>query len=169
MNNFQNYLNARKLKRLTESNLIHLMLWLQLKASHSMLDDVYPSEEQNQRLHEEYGTNDWDSDIEDSNSSEEFLYTKETTELYEYLNNRSNSQPSSSKNVVPHSIENNHCGATTDEIDEVKSSSMQNESESDQRSNDEPTDTQEIWNVWNSHEDLIAVSTNGMHINQLTM
>lgn len=131
-----------------------------------MLDAVYPNQEQNQILHEEYVTNDWDSDIEDSNSSEEFLYTKETTELYEYLNNRSQSQPSSSKNVTVNSIDDN-CATGTDEIDEEKPSSTQNENE--QRSNDEQTDTQEIWNVWNSHEDLIAVSTNGMHINQLTM
>lgn len=110
--------------------------------------------------------NDWDSDVEDSNSSEEFVYTKETTELYEYLNNRSNCAASGSNDELT-SEDNEHNGPVfTEQINDKPESTT--EHDDDQRStNDEQSDIQEIWNVWNSHEDLIAVSTNGMHVNQI--
>lgn len=128
-----------------------------------MLDVIYPAHEHTERQ-KEIAANDWDSDIEDSNSSEEFVYTKETTELYEYLNKRSNCVTSSNNDEsATQDIEQTETVST----EQISDKPMSTQNDDDQRStNDEQSDIQEIWNVWNSHEDLIAVSSNGMHVNQ---
>lgn len=127
------------------------------------MDVDYPEHQHTERQ-KEFTTNDWDSDIEDSNSSEEFVYTKESTELYEYLHNRSNREPSESNDDLASEENEHNATVSTEPINEKPASSHNDD---DQRStNDEQSDIQEIWNVWNSHEDLIAVSTNGMDVNQ---
>lgn len=86
-----------------------------------------------------FATNDWDSDIEDSNSSEEFLYAKGTSQIGEYLRSTQNTSYSSEpRKQINLEFDNNTDGA-----------SNQHEI------GDEPLDTQEIWN---SHDDLITVS-----------
>lgn len=132
-----------------------------LQASHSMLDVVYATHNKNDQR-TEYAVNDWDSDIEDSNSSEEFVYTKEKTDLYEYMQNHSNSitKTNSNNTEQPASSLDTKCDAIESDAN------SQNDAEA--ATSDEQPSGQEIWNVWNSHEDLIAVSTNGMNINQLS-
>lgn len=94
-----------------------------------------------------FTTNDWDSDIEDSNSSEEFLYAKGVSQIGEYLRSTQDIDFS----LEPHK-------QIDDEFDEhIDKSPTLNESS--QETGDEQLDTQDIWN---SHEDLIAVTTNGM-------
>lgn len=86
-----------------------------------------------------FATNDWDSDIEDSNSSEEFLYAKGTSQIGEYLRSTQNTSYSSEpREQINLEFDVNTDGAT-----------IQHEI------GDEPLDTQEIWN---SHDDLITVS-----------
>lgn len=130
-----------------------------------MLDVVYATHEKNDRQ-AEYTANDWDSDIEDSNSSEEFVYTKETTDLYEYMQNRSSSVVTTNSNaeLLTQTIDTK-CDAGDSDAQAGSQSPVQNNAEAGS-SDERPSDAQEIWNVWNSHEDLIAVSTNGMRINQ---
>lgn len=96
---------------------------------------------------ETFTTNDWDSDIEDSNSSEEFLYAKGVSQIGEYLR----STQDINYPLKPHK-------QISIEFDEsIDKSPTQNESS--QETGDEQMDAQDIWN---SHEDLIAVTTNGM-------
>lgn len=92
---------------------------------------------------ETFTTNDWDSDIEDSNSSEEFVYAKGVSQLGEYL--RSTQDIESHKHIDV-------------EFDASIDKSPTNESS--QETGDEQVDAHDIWN---SHEDLIAVTTNGMY------
>lgn len=99
-----------------------------------------------------FTTNDWDSDIEDSNSSEEFLYAKGVSQIGEYLR----STHDMNFPLKPHKQINI-------EFDEsIDKSPTQNESS--QETGDEQLDAQDIWN---SHEDLIAVTTNGIEIAHL--
>ncbi|XP_031622155.1 putative uncharacterized protein DDB_G0282133 isoform X2 [Contarinia nasturtii] len=104
-------------------------------AAHPITDIRFLGPGFDDRMHQmtgTFGTNDcWDSDIEDSNSSEEFLYAKGTSQISEYL--RSTNQNNSEQNEL------------------AKQSELSTE-----LSTDEQINTQ---NIWNSHEDLIAVTT----------
>lgn len=87
-----------------------------------------------QQMTQTFTTNDcWDSDIEDSNSSEEFLYAK-GSQIGEYLRSRNQNNP--------------------EHVELVKQTDCNAES------GDEQINTQ---NIWNSHEDLIAVTTKSMY------
>lgn len=100
------------------------------------------------QMTETYTTNDWDSDIEDSNSSEEFLYAKGVSQIGEYLRS---TQDTDFELEPPHKQIDN-------EFDEhIDKSPTRNESS--RETVDEHLDTQDIWK---SHEDLVAVTTNGM-------
>lgn len=93
-------------------------------------------------------SNDWDSDIEDSNSSEEFLYAKGASQIGEYLRSTQNDDfPLNSQNHID--IGND------DHID----MNLSNQKEDSHKIGGEKSDMQDIWN---SHEDIIAVTTNGM-------
>lgn len=99
-----------------------------------------------------FTTNDWDSDIEDSNSSEEFLYTKGVSQIgTDYL--RSTTQD---MKFPLDASRKQHLDVDSDD-EHMDKSPTQNES-SQETSNDEQLNAQDIWN---SHEDLIAVSANG--------
>lgn len=86
--------------------------------------------------------NDWDSDIEDSNSSEEFTYAKGASQIGEYLRSTQNEMCSRNQN--------------NDEIDETEKSIECNQDLGD--------DHQNTKDIWNCHEDLIAVTTKSIHI-----
>lgn len=92
-----------------------------------------------------FATNDWDSDIEDSNSSEEFLYAKGASQIGEYLRSTQNNTSYSLESRKPIDLEYDDSIAepTTKPEHEIT----------------DELDTQEIWN---SHDDLIAVTTNGI-------
>lgn len=91
-----------------------------------------------------FTSNDWDSDIEDSNSSEEFMYAKGDAEMNEYL--KSTKTESETSNNIEFSKRND------DKSIECKN-------------NDESGDEQpDAHGIWNSHDDLIAVSRNGKYI-----
>lgn len=93
-----------------------------------------------------YVPNDWDSDIEDSNSSEEFVYAQGISQIGEYLRSTQNTNlPLSTRNHI--------------ELEDDESISASQPNKSSQEITDEQPDTH---NIWNSHEDLIAVTTNGM-------
>lgn len=94
-----------------------------------------------------FTTNDWDSDIEDSNSSEEFLYAKGVSQIGEYLR----STQDMNFTLEPHK-------QIDDVFDDEHIDKSPTQNESIQETGDEQLDTQDIWN---SHEDLIAVTTNG--------
>lgn len=95
-----------------------------------------------------FATNDWDSDIEDSNSSEEFVYAQGTSQIGEYLRSTQNTTfPLSTRNHI--------------DLEDDESISASQPIKSCKETGDEQPDTQDIWN---SHEDLIAVTTNGMTI-----
>lgn len=83
-----------------------------------------------------------DSDAEDSNSSEEFLYAKGSSQILEYL--RSAQNP-----IFQQDSEDQYNGVTNESIASLECS---------QESIDEKMHTQDIWNF---HEDLIDVSTKG--------
>lgn len=100
-----------------------------------------------QQMTETFTTNDWDSDIEDSNSSEEFVYAKGVSKIGEYLRSTQDMQAHKPIDELIEKFNGEH-------ID--KSSTTQHEL--NQETADEQLDTQDIWN---SHEDLIAVTTNG--------
>lgn len=104
-----------------------------------------------QQITETFTTNDWDSDIEDSNSSEEFLYAKGVSQIGEYL--RSTTQD------IKFPMESSRKQHLDDDFDDenIDKSPIQNESSS-QETSDEQLNAQDIWN---SHEDLIAVTANG--------
>lgn len=134
-----------------------------------MLDVVYAAHDKHDRQ-QEYVTNDWDSDIEDSNSSEEFVYTKETTDLYEYMQNHSSGVAPLAGDAEPTAqpLDGGGGSASDDAVAQAGDRSPA-PTDAEAASGDEHSGAQEIWNVWNSHEDLIAVSTNGMHVNRLAM
>lgn len=104
-----------------------------------------------QQITETFTANDWDSDIEDSNSSEEFLYTKGVSQIGEYL--RSTTQDMK----FPSESSRKQCIDVDFDDEHNDKSPTQNES-SQETSNDEQLNAQDIWN---SHEDLIAVTANG--------
>lgn len=105
-----------------------------------------------QQITETFTSNDWDSDIEDSNSSEEFLYTKGVSQIGEYL--RSATQD------VEFTLKTHKKHLSNDFDDEnVDKSPAQNDSS--QGTSNEQLNAQDIWN---SHEDLIAVTANGTYI-----
>lgn len=92
-----------------------------------------------QQMSGTFTTNDWDSDVEDSNSSEEFLYAKGASQIGEYLRSTQNTMfPLDSRN----------------QGDDESITHM----DGSQEPTDEQLNTQDIWN---SHEDLIGVSTKG--------
>ncbi|XP_055311913.1 uncharacterized protein LOC129574238 isoform X2 [Sitodiplosis mosellana] len=93
-----------------------------------------------QQISGTFATNDWDSDAEDSNSSEEFVYAKGTSQISEYLR-------ATQKTIFP--LDSNN------QINMVANESIAL-MECSQESVDEKLNTQDIWN---SHEDLIGVST----------
>lgn len=104
-----------------------------------------------QQITETFTTNDWDSDIEDSNSSEEFLYAKGVSQIgEEYL--RSTTQDMK----YPLDSSRKQCIGVDSDDEHIDKSPMQNESS--QETSDEQLNAQDIWN---SHEDLIAVTENG--------
>lgn len=89
-----------------------------------------------------FATNDWDSDIEDSNSSEEFLYTKGVSQIGDYLRSTQNTSYSSdSRKQIDLEYD-----------DSIAEPSKQHEND------DGALNPQEIWNT---HDDLVAVATNG--------
>lgn len=102
-----------------------------------------------QQIAETFTTNDWDSDIEDSNSSEEFLYTKGVSQIGEYL--RSTTQD------MKFPLESHKKRLNVDFDDETIDKSPA-QTESSQETCSEQLNAQDIWN---SHEDLIAVTANG--------
>lgn len=95
-----------------------------------------------------FTANDWDSDIEDSNSSEEFLYAKGASQIG--LNLRSVDLRSTHNTSYPLD-----CQEHLNESDDEKLAKPVRDA---QETTDDKFDTQDIWN---SHEDLIAVATNG--------
>lgn len=91
-------------------------------------------------------TNDWDSDVEESNSSEEFLYAKGDSQISEYLKSTQNTNfPLNARN---------------------QDDMLHDESITSQDPVDEPLNTQDIWN---SHEDLIGVSTRGINLYKISI
>lgn len=104
-----------------------------------------------QQITDTFTTNDWDSDIEDSNSSEEFLYAKGVSQMgEEYL--RSTTQDIK----FPLDTSRKQCLDVDFDDERIDKSPMQNESS--QETSDDQLNAQDIWN---SHEDLIAVTENG--------
>lgn len=102
-----------------------------------------------QQITDTFTTNDWDSDIEDSNSSEEFLYAKGVSQIgEEYL--RSTTQD------IKYPLDSSHKQCLDSDDEHIDKSPMQNESS--QETSDDQLNAQDIWN---SHEDLIAVTENG--------
>lgn len=95
------------------------------------------NDDEEQQMSGTFVTN--DSDAEDSNSSEEFVYAKGSSQILEYLR--------STQNPV----------FQQDQYNEVPNESTAS-LECSQESIDEKMNTQDIWNF---HEDLIDVSTKG--------
>lgn len=104
-----------------------------------------------QQITETFISNDWDSDIEDSNSSEEFLYAKGVSQIGEYL--RSTTQD------MKFSLEA-HQQRLNDDFEDENITKSPAQNESNQNTSNEQLNTQDIWN---SHEDLIAVTANGSY------
>lgn len=106
-----------------------------------------------QQITDTFTTNDWDSDIEDSNSSEEFLYTKGVSQIGEYL--RSATQD------MKFPLESTHKQCLDVDFDDehIDKSPIQNESSQETTTSDEQLN--DVQDIWNSHEDLIAVTANG--------
>lgn len=91
-----------------------------------------------------FASNDWDSDIEDSNSSEEFMYAKGESEINEYIKSQKIESETSN---------------------ESESSKRNDDASIELKNNDESGDEQpDAHGIWNSHDDLIAVSNNGKFI-----
>lgn len=124
-----------------------MFLW---QATHPITDIRFTgprTDDVMQQLTGTFTTNDWDSDIEDSNSSEEFLYAKGVSQIGEYLR----STQDMNFTLEPQK-------QIDDEFDDEHIDKSPTQNESSQETGDEQLDTQDIWN---SHEDLIAVTTNG--------
>lgn len=103
-----------------------------------------------QQITETFTTNDWDSDIEDSNSSEEFLYAKGVSQIGEYL--RSTTQD------IKFPLDSSHKQHLDVDFDDEQIDKSPTQNESSQETSDDQLHAQDIWN---SHEDLIAVTANG--------
>lgn len=93
-----------------------------------------------------FGANDWDSDIEDSNSSEEFMYVRGTTVQPIYLQSAENFMKLFDKNDKG------------DELAQQNKLELNGKIKNDIEQIDEQPD---IHSIWNSHKDQIAVTLKG--------
>lgn len=122
-------------------NIFSVLLSNELKATHPT--DIRFSGQCNadmmHQMNGTFATNDWDSDVEDSNSSEEFLYAKEASQIDEHFKSTQN---------TAYLLD-----TSRNQIDMILDESIR-----DLKPVDEQLNTQDIWN---SHEDLIGVSTKG--------